>query len=66
MKEFLVFYYIVLAIALSITIPICYYCNQIDKRQENKYEKLKNDTVYQKKLKREKELRAWVMDETWY
>lgn len=66
MKEFLVFYYIVLVIALSITIPICYYCNQIDKRQENKYEKLKNDTVYQKKLKREKELRDWVMDETWY
>ena len=30
MKEFLVFYYIVLAIALSITIPLCYYCNQID------------------------------------
>lgn len=34
-------------------------------RQENKYEKLKNDTVYQKKLKREKELRDWVMDDTW-
>lgn len=53
MKEFLVFYYIVLAIALSITIPLCYYCNQIDKGKKNKYEKLKNDTVYQKKLKRE-------------
>lgn len=65
MKEFLAFYYIVLAISVSICIPICYYCNQIDKQQENKYEKLKNDTVYQKKLKREKELRDWVMDDTW-
>lgn len=65
MKEFLVFYYIVLAISVSICIPICYYCNQIDKRQENKYEQLKNDTVYQKKLKREREITEWVMDDTW-
>lgn len=49
MKEFLVFYYIVLAIALSITIPICYYCNQIDKRQENKYEKLERTQPYFRK-----------------
>lgn len=65
MKEFLVFYYIVLVISVSITIPLCYYCNQIDKRQENKYEKLKNDTVYMEKLKREREITEWVMDDTW-
>lgn len=65
MGRLYLFYIIMLFVTSSIAIPLCYYCNHINKQCENKQEKLKNDTVYKEKLKREKEITEWVMDDDW-
>lgn len=63
------YYYIMLIFSCAFSFMIIYCtqtCNNyIHDNNKMQHEKLKNYTAYQKKLKIEKELRDWVMDETW-